>query len=517
MSTTDDVQPTTTQLLRWGGDDPSALCPRGCGHGTARHDPRTGVCLRCAAEGLSDMAETPCGDWLRDASEHAPGCDTEPGGAQAATVQPSGAISRGATPQPLPLEGLLEPSPETFAALGLSASTRTGGEPPPAEMADLDELTGYVLRKKVQVAQSGMLHLWRCVELGHALLEAKRRVPHGAWMTWLGDEARIQIDRAENFMTLARNSERVRNLLDLQPDLSARAALAIIRALVQTEKRAARDSSPRKQAGQPPLFEDERVQVWQADAADTGLPDGDGLEIWEAPSLITFSPPYHVGLTYETVEDESWEEYQERVRGWCAELWRISTDGTRVACNVANNIWDQQAERPRDLEHVWKRELYAAGFEHRFTVDWTDGNGHRNGATGFGSLDSAAAPNVINPVERVIVVHKGAWNRTREHRESDIDHETFMACHHGVWNIAGAKRTTGHPAPQPTELLRRLVLLLTFPTDDRYPADVVYDPFSGEGTAAVTAYKLGRRAWASDVWPDAVGWTQEALSKAVQP
>jgi len=58
----------------------------------------------------------------------------------------------------------------------------------------------------------------------------------------------------------------------------------------------------------------------------------------------------------------------------------------------------------------------------------------------------------------------------------------------------------------PGELVRRLVLLHT------YPGDTVYDPFCGSGMTPYVAHQLGRVAWGSDTWPLAVSLSQQRLA-----
>jgi len=379
-------------------------------------------------------------------------------------------------------------------ALATAAATQHDG----LASDSVESLTTLAVSLREQVMASHKRTLTLAMELGEVLIAIKRQLGHGRWGLWLADEFHLSQDSAENFMTLARNSEAL-GKSTLPEDLTVTAALAQLRSQRQQAGMLARqaDVAQAQWAGLP-----DTAAIWQADAADTGLADG------AVHGLIVFSPPYSVGLTYQSVEDCNWQLYAERVRNWCQELWRIAGDQTRVAVNVANDVWDQQEDCPRDLEHLWKARLYAVGFSYRCTIDWIDGNGQRNGHGhhAFGSVDSANAPHVLNPTERVIVVYKGGWN-LRRHEEHDLDRETRLAWLLGIWNILGEHRAQhGHPAPFPEELVRRLVLLYT------YLGDTVYDPFCGSGTAPYVAHQLGRVAWGSDAWPLAVQLTQQRLA-----
>jgi hypothetical protein len=50
------------------------------------------------------------------------------------------------------------------------------------------------------------------ISAGRLLIEAKAKVRHGEWLPWLENNFPASEDTAHNYMRLARNSERVRNL-----------------------------------------------------------------------------------------------------------------------------------------------------------------------------------------------------------------------------------------------------------------------------------------------------------------
>jgi DNA modification methylase len=68
------------------------------------------------------------------------------------------------------------------------------------------------------------------------------------------------------------------------------------------------------------------------------------------------------------------------------------------------------------------------------------------------------------------------------------------------------RERTGWPTQKPEALLRRIVQATT------RPGDHVADFYSGSGTTAVVAQKLGRRWLAVDVSPEAVAITQARLA-----
>jgi DNA modification methylase len=68
-----------------------------------------------------------------------------------------------------------------------------------------------------------------------------------------------------------------------------------------------------------------------------------------------------------------------------------------------------------------------------------------------------------------------------------------------------ARERTGYPTQKPLELLERLIRAHT------QPGDLVVDLFSGSGTTAVAASRLGRPALVSDIGPDALDTTMGRL------
>lgn len=82
-----------------------------------------------------------------------------------------------------------------------------------------------------------------------------------------------------------------------------------------------------------------------------------------------------------------------------------------------------------------------------------------------------------------------------------------------VWVIPNVKfnhvEKTDHPCQFPVELVERLVLSLTDPTD------LVVDPFMGVGSACVAAVLHGRRAAGSDIVSRYVGMAHNRVELAL--
>lgn len=67
---------------------------------------------------------------------------------------------------------------------------------------------------------------------------------------------------------------------------------------------------------------------------------------------------------------------------------------------------------------------------------------------------------------------------------------------------------TSHPTQKPEKLLAKLILASS------NPGDLVFDPFLGSGSTAVTAKKLGRRYLGIEQNPDYCAWAEKRLETA---
>lgn len=233
-----------------------------------------------------------------------------------------------------------------------------------------------------------------------------------------------------------------------------------------------------------------RTQVLRGDCTllDLVLP-ADGV------NLVVTSPPYGLGVDYGRAgysDDQPYQHYLGWVRTWANVLMRVSAHGGRACINI-----------PLDSNKGGKRAVYAdylrifqeAGWQYQTSIVWNEQNISRR--TAWGSWLSPSAPHVTAPVEMIAVFYKGEFRRPPSGgRRGDITRDEFLAWTLGMWTFPGASaQRSGHPAPFPEELPRRLIKLYS------YPDDLVLDPFLGSGTTAVAAARLGRRAIGVEINP----------------
>lgn len=226
-------------------------------------------------------------------------------------------------------------------------------------------------------------------------------------------------------------------------------------------------------------FQNDRVTLFQASSLDS--------EVFEEElfDLIVTSPPYNVGIEYQSNNDElNYETYLTFSRQWLRNCFHWSLPEARLLLNVP-------LDKNKGGHHSVGADITTiaqqVGWHYHSTIIWNEGNISRR--TAWGSWLSASAPYVIAPVELIIVLYKNQWKKTRGTKISDITKDEFMAWTNGMWTFNGeSKKRIGHPAPFPRELPRRCIKLFS------YVNDLVLDPFCGSGTTLIEAHLNQRRA-----------------------
>lgn len=199
--------------------------------------------------------------------------------------------------------------------------------------------------------------------------------------------------------------------------------------------------------------------------------------------LIVTSPPYNVGIDYNSNDDTiSYENYLEFSRQWLQNCFDWSNDQARLCLNIP---LDKNKGGNNSVGADLTKIAQSCGWKYKSTIVWNEGNISRR--TAWGSWRSASAPVVIAPVELIVVLYKGNWKKTKGSLKSDISRDEFMAWTNGVWTFNGeSKKRIGHPAPFPKELPYRCIKMFS------YEGDVVFDPFVGSGTTLIVAEKINR-------------------------
>ncbi len=218
--------------------------------------------------------------------------------------------------------------------------------------------------------------------------------------------------------------------------------------------------------------------------------------------LVLTSPPYWNLKEYEQGANQLGiiNDYQcfidELNKVW-KECYRILVPGGRLVCVVGDvclsrKKYGKHAVMP--LHSDIAVECRKIGFDNLNPILWHKiSNAKFEANTSSSFLGKPYEPNAIvkNDIEYILMQRKpgGYRSPTEEQRKNSmIPKEDFQNWFSQIWRLPGASTKSGHPAPFPLELARRLVTMFSFVDD------VVLDPFCGSGTTMLAAIETNRNS-----------------------
>ena len=221
--------------------------------------------------------------------------------------------------------------------------------------------------------------------------------------------------------------------------------------------------------------------------------------------LIVTSPPYGVGIDYDTCEDDiDFDQYKVFSNNWLREAYRILKDDGRIALNIPYEI-NRQSKGGRIfmVSEIWNI-MKSIGFNFYGIVDLEEQSPHRSKTTAWGSWMSPSAPYIYNPKECVLLAYKKhhikivkgepEWVPTMVETEEGKEKKAyteeqkreFIDLVYGQWGyFADTKSMT--KATFSMDIPTKAIKILS------YRNDIVLDPFAGSATTCVAAEILDRR------------------------
>lgn len=226
--------------------------------------------------------------------------------------------------------------------------------------------------------------------------------------------------------------------------------------------------------------------------------------------LIVTSPPYGVGIDYDSWDDDKYfEEYKVFAKEWMSQAYRVLKDDGRIAMNIPYEINRQdKGGRIYFSAEMWMI-MKEIGFGFFGIVDLEESSPHRSKTTAWGSWMSPSSPYIYNPKECVILAYKkqhkkkvkgtpqwkGEYQMVEDKKNGgerkklvyeDKDKKDFMSLVFGQWNyFADTRQMT--KATFSLDIPYRAIKILS------YKEDIILDPFNGSGTTCLAAEMLGRK------------------------
>jgi len=228
--------------------------------------------------------------------------------------------------------------------------------------------------------------------------------------------------------------------------------------------------------------------------SDITIYNGDCIEIMNqmlenSIDLIITSPPYNVGIDYDSWDDKkSFEEHKLFIRDWLKSALRILKKDGRMALNIPYEInIKEKGGRLFLVSEYWKI-MQEIGYNFAGLVDLKEIQPHRVKLTAWGSWLSPSAPYIYNPKECVLLTYKKQWKKETKGTSyfNKGNKKEFQDLVYAMWNYQAETRGLTK-ANFSLDIPLKALKILSF------EEDLILDPFMGSGTTLVACKQLNRK------------------------
>lgn len=241
-----------------------------------------------------------------------------------------------------------------------------------------------------------------------------------------------------------------------------------------------------------PAFDQKRVHIACADNLDYMRPLRN-----ESMQLIVSSPPYNIGKSYERRHEL--EEYVSRQSQVISECVRLLSPRGSLCWQVGNHVDDGEIF-PLDivLYPIFKNH----GLMLRNRIIWQFGHGLHCSKRFSGRYETilwfTKTDDYVFNLDAVRVPSRYPGKKHfKGPKRGELSGNPLGKNPADVWDIPNVKSNyvekTIHPCQFPVELVERLVLAMT------KPSDAVLDPYMGVGSAVLAALKHERVGYGCDI------------------
>jgi len=240
--------------------------------------------------------------------------------------------------------------------------------------------------------------------------------------------------------------------------------------------------------------------------------------------LVVTSPPYwtlkqyaHHDMQMGAIED--YEQFLIQLDRVWAECGRVLVPGGRICCVVGDVC---VARKKGGRHYVMPLHADIQVRARKLELDcltpilWNKiANGtmeaEGNGAGFYGKPYQPGAI-IKNDIEYILFLRKGGEYRKPtpvQKALSMLTRDEMRSWLRSIWDdIKGASTRSGHPAPYPVEVARRLIRMFSF------AGDTVLDPFAGTGSTGIAALDVGRNSICNEIEPSYLQMAHERLLNA---